>query len=67
MQHISMAVAACIAGAMTVEKYDESTKELFNNARAKLQDSLERLNKLEDTVKGGYAGLGYTVTTNDEL
>jgi hypothetical protein len=67
MQQLSMAVTACIAGGMTVEKYDESTQELFDQARATLKASLERLDKLEDAVKGGYASLHSPTPKNDEL
>jgi hypothetical protein len=67
MQQLSMAAATVIAGGMTVEKYDDTTKELFNNMRITLQDNLERLNKLEKAIEGGYAGLTNTAITADEL
>lgn len=55
MQILGKNAATCVAGGMTVEKYDESTQALFESVRAQLRDNLERLEKLEPLIKQGYA------------
>lgn len=66
MQILNSAVITNVAGGMTVEKYDETTKELFKNVREKVQNNLEQLDQLASMIYGGYANFGYMPIT-DEL
>ena len=67
MQHLNKDTVICVAGGVTVEKYDETTKEIYRNVRISLQDTLERLKKLDPIIAGGYAELAETPHINTEL
>lgn len=67
MRQLDTTMIACIAGGMTVEKYDETTKALFDNVRKILHNNLERLDKLASLIQGGYADLGNPTVTQDDL